>query len=219
MNETHLYGELRELIGNPDVNAVNNRQLRSHLMASLEWLASKLKYGIRTDEKMTLLVAGQVEYPLPRDLGWVMWVSWNGNKLEPASTYGWDAVNNDWRDTTSGSPNSFAINGRKLILNPPPDATAIASDSYLSVRSITSSPGLGAEGALELAELDEQLLLYYAAVRYCASKPSDENKSRSADYMGLINALLPDALARIHHPIEDYQPKWRVKSHRTGGAR
>jgi hypothetical protein len=219
MTEVQLYSDLRELIGGMSVNEVSNRQLRKYLIPASEWLADQLKYSVATDELAIALVADQIDYPLPEAVGWIIWVEWSTNKLDPNTTFGWEHDGLDWRDATSGSPTSFAIEGRKLLLNPPPSATAITTDGFLSMRYFSNSPGINPGGPVALSALDQQVLCLEAAERYLGLHPTEENSARLAYVNRKKTELMKGALARAHNPIEDFQEVTRVKTRRRGGAR
>jgi hypothetical protein len=219
MTEVELYSDLRELIGNPSVNEVSNRQLRKYLTPALEWLADQLKYAVVTDDNAIALTAGQLEYPLPPEVSWIVWVEWDGNKLEPATTQGWERDGLDWRDAASASPTGFAIEGRNLILNPPPASTDVTTDPTLSIRYISSTPGLKPGEQPGLSKLDQQILVLKAASRYLGFHPTPENAQRLGYAEREIAELMRGALARAHNPMEDFAPRFFVKTRRRGGAR
>jgi len=206
------------IIGNPDENDVTNRQLDSHIFPALEWMASELKYSIRTEENL-ILESGVREYPLPDNFAYSIWFEWNTNKLVPSTTYRWERIGTDWRDINASNPAEYAIQGRNIILVPPPSASAISTDSSLAYRYITSSPGMDAGGTPGLGDLDQQLVLYRAAIRYCRSHPTDTNLARVSEYRDELGDLIPAAKRRAENLIEDYYPSIQVHNERFGGAR
>lgn len=219
MTEAELYSEVRELIGNPQVNEVSNRQLRKYLIGACEWLADQLKYAVVTDDSAILLVEDQVEYSLPSELCWIVWVEWNAIKLDPATTYGWEREGTGWRSTTASLPASFAVEGRRLLLNPPPSDDAIDTDSLLSIRYISNTPGLAPGGPPQMGAMDQQALIFKAAHRYCIAHPSDLNNARMVNYDRELSGLMARAKGRATDPVEDLQERFHVKTSRRGGAR
>lgn len=217
MIENEFYSDLRELIGNPNTNAVTNRKLRPYLVYSLEYLAEELEYNVVTSD--IALVADQLEYTLPSDLTHIVWVEWNTNRLEPFTTFGWENDGTDWRDATSNSPTGYAVQGRHLILNPPPSSTAIATSGVVTVRYIGASAGMNAGGTPGLSVLDQRLVVYQAALDYCVANPSDENAARAQGYQMRLTGMWETAKARHRHPIEDQSEGWHIKARRVGGAR
>ena len=219
MTTNELYKHFRILIGNPSKEEVANDELRDHLIASFDWLANKLKYLVRQDNQGVTLVASQIEYPLPKDLLWIIWISWNNEKLTPASQYRWDRDESNFRTITASTPSEYAVQGDKLLLMPPASAAAIVTTPYLVVKSIVTPVVLEAGGPKGLADSDCWLALYKSAVRYLLPRRSDENQARIADYRLEIADLLPVAKARNDFPIDPYEPAWRPNTDRFGAAR
>jgi hypothetical protein len=218
MNRAEMYGELRELIGNPDPNDVTNRQLESMIIPALERLAVELKYFVRTDTTFTL-VEDQLEYILPDDLLSMILVEWNQIRIQPSSIYQWDREGLDYRRIPSSVPKEYAIRSRTLLLGPPASAAAIATDPNLTIQYIASTPGMDGGGTIGLGNLDQQLVLYWAAVRYCRSHPSDENNARMQGYMQEIAEQLPAARKAAQNRSEDYFPHFHPQTDRFRGAR
>lgn len=210
---------MRELCGNVNVNEVSDRQLDSYLTASLTWLAAELKFDIVTDESIGL-TADVAEYALPQDLLFLIWVEYGdpAQRLEPTSPYFMDREGN-WRITPSSSPTRYAVQGRTLILNPAPSATAIATDSTLSWRYIGSGMKLPATGPQGLTDLDQQLLRYDAAVGWLSSRPTEENDARIKAYSAFIARRLPAAKRQHENPEVTHYPQIAVKTYRFGGSR
>jgi len=218
MDILEIYSGIRALIGNPDPNEVTDRELDKHIIPALEWMVAKLKYTIETEEHLPL-VADQQEYIIPRDAAWIIWVEWDFNKLTPSTHYRWERQGIIWRNQASGVPTEFAIQGRRIILLPPPSSSAVSTNPWLIMRYINSTPGLDASGTPQLSDLDQQLVLYRAAVRYLRAHPSDENMARIQGYNDEINDLIPAARDRARQWAEDYYPHMWPHSDRFRGAR
>jgi hypothetical protein len=208
---------------NPSPEEVSDRLLDSCLADALSWLASELKYDIRTNEQIGL-TAGQFEYPLPQDLSHVIWIEWNGKVLDPTSTYLVNATGGSWREQDANATLSeYAIQGRKLILLPPPSAAAITTDPYLSWRYIASGGEMGESGVPGLSDLDLQIARYQAACNWLTDHITAENltvfQAKIAAYTEMIARLLPNAKRRNNSPDVTYFPSWRLDHGRDGAAR
>ena len=59
---------------------------------------SDVIFTVVTDDNAIGLTADQVEYPLPPEVSWIVWAEWDGTKLEPNSTYGWEREGLGWRE-------------------------------------------------------------------------------------------------------------------------
>jgi len=218
MNRAQLYAELRELIGNPDANDVTNKQLDSMLVPALEWLAVKLDYSIYTDTRFQI-IADKGEYLLPQTFGSMIFVEHNSIRLTPSSIFEWQRDGTDYRNSDSGTPREYAIRNRNLVLFPVPATADVTTDPYLTIQYIGSARPLDAGGAPGLSELDCQLLILRAAVRYCRTHPSEENAFKINGYNEEIAELLPAARDRAQNAIEEYEPSLAVEVDRYRGAR
>lgn len=209
----------RRLIGSPDVNDVSDRNLLPDLITALEWLAMELKYLIKEDKVITL-VADQVNYPLPADLLTIIWLSYNNNKVVAASTWMWDRDGTDWRAPASGTPSTFAVQGRELFLNPSPSSAIMAANPVMRLRYVAAPVRIERGGPVGLSEMDARLACYQAAALWCMSHPQDPaNGQRKADYEAWVLGELPKAKQRAHNPIEDFLPGFRPRVGRLGAAR
>lgn len=219
MNEVELYSEFRQLIGNPSVDAVAKRQLQSPLQFALDWLASKLKYNIKTDSKFCTLVAEQQEYLLPGDCAWIDWLEWNDIKLTPMSTDLWDTDKTKWRSEDSGLPREFAVQGRNLILRPNPSATAVSTSNSLTLRYIAAADRMERGEFGQLGKMDQHLIALVAAIRWHRTHPTDTSETTLQELKEERDELLRDAADRALNPITDYNPTLRVFTMRRGAAR
>ena len=221
MTADQLRGTLRLLIGNPTVNEVPALELDHFINPSLVWLASELQMDVIEDDDI-LLVANQIEYPLPRNMAWMIWVEYNHYLLKPTSTY---AVNLNttnvsggtinWRSAEAGTPTQYAIEGRNLILNPPASQDSILGNppflvpgvKYLRWRWIGSADdGLEVSGTPELSDMDQQLVRYDAAIGWLSAHPTDDNTKRIAAYTAEIQRRLPAAKQRWAAPLTSFYP-------------
>lgn len=218
MNRLEIYAALRELIGNPDPNDVSNRQLDAMLVPALEWLAVKLDYAIYTDKTFPLR-AEVIEYSLPPDFGSMIYVEWNTNRLLPSSIYEWQRDRVDYANADAGSLSEYAIRGRTLLLYPSPTSAVVSSDPYLTIQYLGSAAMMDSSGTPQLSNLDQELLVLRAAVRYCRTHPSEENAFKIKEYNEEIMELLPAARDRAQNAIEDYEPSIHVDVDRYRGAR
>lgn len=220
MTTQDLYGNFREVIGSPDPNRITNQRLSTYLVTALEQFAAEMNYLIKEDSDFFLLAADQAEYPLPDEVLSIMWVSWNDLLLDPASTELWDRDGTTWRGATSGDiPQEYAIEGRRLILNPPPTATAITTDPSLTVRYVACQTSIDAAGLPFLSDLDQWLIIYQAAILWCINHASEENALRLQGYQGWIDRQMPGAKRRHENPIKDFEPGFRPQIDRLGAAR
>jgi hypothetical protein len=227
-----LIGKLRRRVGNPTQNEVPDRELQETLSSSLEWLAGYLRFCQVTDLDIPL-VSSQMEYTIPRDCLYMSWVQIGQNLLQPTSTW---AINSgavttqtaqqsrSWLTATPSTPTRYAIEGRELILNPPPSATFVAATPFMSWRYIgtdsiwteQSEVGMGVNGSPGLSALDEDLVMYYAAsewlgMRLVNVKPDQlpPIQAQIAELKDQISRRLPEAKRRWEARISDYLPTAR----------
>lgn len=219
MTQDQLRAELRELIGNPNVTTVNAKQLDSHLIAALEYAASELDFNIVTDANVIGFVADQSEYPLPKSFAKMVWVESDSVRLTATSTYKLEKEGTNYRTSASGTPQNYAIEAGILIFNPPPSSDYITDTASPVIRYIASQNDLPADGVFGLSDLDEQVVLYKAAIRYLRSHPSDENQARIAGYQEELRELIRSAKRRALNPDETFSPNFFVDSQRNGAAR
>ncbi len=218
MTSQQIIARLRTLIGNPNNREVPDRDLAGYIATSLTWLAEELKWDIRTDENIGI-AADQLETPLPPDFTFMIWIEWNDVRLTPSSPWELDREGN-WRSQASGTPSRWAIQGRTLILNPPPDATSITTDGSLSWRYIGSGGTLTSVGVPGLSDLDIQLLCYDAAIDWATVHTTPENQARVQAYTAQVARRLPPAKRRWENATSTYSPQIRPDTTmRTGSAR
>lgn len=219
MNLVEMFSRFREHVGNPGVDAVSERQITEYVTDAFYWLADQLQQTYTADQTTLQLVAGQFEYPLPDNVSQVVRVDWNDQPLTPASTYKWDREETPWRHGTAGRPAEFAIEGRRLILYPPPDAGNIATAGYLHYRYLAATSGLDEGGAPGVVHNDQVLAVCYAALLYLRARPTEENLPRQQGLEKTVKEWLAGALRRAHTPSLRYEPQVSVMTRRQFPAR
>lgn len=224
MDLDDLRSSLRYRIGNPPRDgegAVNDRTLDEFLYRGLEWLAGEFGFSITTSTTGITLVAGTQEYTLPADCAEIIWVEHNTKRLTPKSTFQWDREGNDWRDVTDGTPTEFAVEGRKIIFSPAPDATAVSDDSTPDFRYFATAPALSSSGIDRLGDQEHILAVYWAGWQYSLLHASEDpafNSRAKANEAALMQGVA-QAQRRWHERIADYRPTYGVRTRRQGGAR
>jgi hypothetical protein len=213
-----LYGQIRRLCG-ASVNELPDSELLNYVVPSITWLAEQLKFDIRRDEHVGIS-ADQLEVPLPSDLLWFISVEYNDLLLDPTSAYLLEKEGGNFRTVSSGTPTRYAVRGRNLILNPPADSTAIATDSTLTWTYIGSGGRLPETGIPGLSESDEMLIRYDSAINWLVAHPTDENRLKVGDYQKQVDRRLPEAKRRWERPQQTYYPQLQMNTRsRFGGAR
>jgi hypothetical protein len=223
---------MRRRIGQPSQNEVPDRELQETLSSSIEWLAGYLRFCQVTDLEIPL-AANQMEYQIPRDALLFSWVLIGQNLLQPTSTW---AINSSavttqtsqqsrsWLTAVPGTPSRYAIEGRELILNPPPSATFVATTPVMAWRYIGTGSlwteqneiGMGVNGSPGLSTLDEDLVMYYAAAEWLGMRlvnaPADRIpgiQAQIAELKDQISRRLPESKKRWELRIQDYAPTSR----------
>lgn len=190
----------------------------SYANASLTWTAAQLKMNIREEPNIGL-VTDEHNYRLPQDCLWVIYASWNSNKLTPASVYKWDRDGTNWRSSTSTDVlQEYAVLGRQIILNPAPAAGAITTDAFLRLRYIAGAT-LSNEDQLELNDMACWVAIYKAAVMYLRAHPSDQAQAMIQGMNEDLSEFLLQAKRQSFEPIETYSPGFRPLTERRSGAR
>jgi hypothetical protein len=155
-------------------------------------------------------------------MAWLIWVEYNHFILKPTSTYAMNLNTTNvstgvtpWRSAASGTPTQYAVEGRNLILNPPPSAASIAgSAGQAGVTNIrwrwigSSDDGLEVTGTPELSDMDQQLVRYDAAIGWLSAHPTPENSQRIAAYTAEIQRRLPAAKQRWAAPLTSFYPSF-----------
>lgn len=218
---------MRKRIGNPDLRDAPDRELTDFLQHAYEWAAAEFDLVVTTDTTTLALVADTQEYTYPSDLLVVLWVEWNGSRLTPKTVFEWDRSGVDWRGAESGTPREFALQGRKLILYPKPNAAAVASDSAATVRYYAQGGALATSStaATPLGEGDQQLVVERAAWAWNSLRAGDEKPvgpaaaARARANEAAFTQLLVQAKRRWHQQIAAHQSPLAVTTRRNGAAR
>ncbi len=195
-------------------------------------MAGYLKNIVVLDQDIPMQ-ANEPRIELPRDLLYMMWVQLSNTLLTPTSTYAINSgavttqtsqTSGSWLTATPGLPNRYAIEGRELILNPPPTAAVIAQTPFLTWRYMgtgtvwteQSEIGLGVGGQPGLSALDEDLLMYYAAQEWISGRLINMKaeqlpaaQAQIAELEKQIARRLPEAKRRWMTRIDDYLPTSR----------
>lgn len=211
--------EVRRLSGNPNYRAVDDTDFRRAVESSLEWLAGQLEYEVRTDAQGIALTAETQEYGLAPNVRQVFWVEWNGARLEPSSTWDWDRRGIDWRNAASGNPTEYAVEGRRLVLYPKPDSTAVSTDGAVTFRYLSSPDLQGEHGNLMLGDTEWWLIAYKAADEWLALHPSEQNAPRQAFCANEWRTRLPDAKRRARNMVAEWTDRVHVFTRRGSAAR
>lgn len=220
MNEIEMYATLRDLIGNPKIDAVPNRQLLIYMTSGLERLAERLEYEVVDDSASVTFLAGTYTYSVPQTMLQLIHVEWNGGKLLPSSIYEWDRTGKDWRNVSANFPTEYAVQGRELIFYPKPSAAAVTADSAPTLRYIKATPGMTTSGPTGLGDGDHRLACLEAAIEYCVAKINEDGMAARAQALSVRAAeRWRDAMNRAHRPIKTHSPEIRVRTNRRGAAR
>jgi hypothetical protein len=198
---------------------VPDSRLLENILPALNVLAAELDYVIVDDADIMGLTANQAAMALPEDLAFILSVDWNSTTLTPNSMYAWERDNTTWRETTAGSPSEYVVQGRMLILNPPPSSTAVTTDPYLRLRYIASSPGMTATGTPGLSALDQELVVLEASVRYCYTHPNERTLARVVGLEKLRDRAMAGARRRAQRAVRGFHPRFGVHVTRDPGAR
>lgn len=219
MNYNQTVSMVRRMIGQPTVRDVDNKVLWDHITDAQLDLSAILEYQITTFDQGIRLVAGQQEYGLPAEVLYLLWAEWNDGRLTPNDPATWDNQGNDWRQATASIPNEYAVERRRLILNPPPSSGAITTDPYLVLRAITSIPGLADIGITDMPDVDIRLACAMGAIAWLAQHPSDENSARAQHCVSVRDPLLQQAKGRINHEIKPHHQGFQPLIYRRGTPR
>jgi hypothetical protein len=217
MTLAQLYAGIYDLIGT-NIREVPPGDLDGFILSSLSWLASELKFDIRTEENIGI-EADQRELILPSDFGWLLWLEWNGTRLDPVSLSAGNRDGDNWHTLDSGTLREYAIQGRRLVLLPPADSDSIDTSATLSWRYIAIPTSLSPSGIPGLSEADQQLVRFDSAIQWLGAHPSEVSAAKIQAYTAEINRRLPAAKRRAEAPIESYAASFVPFHGRQGGAR
>lgn len=219
---------LRERVGRPSIDEVNDRRLLSFLNSALEWLAAEFQYN------STVATLGidenDYEHPLGVGVAEVLWVKHGTKTLEPASIALWVRDGIDWRNSTAGQPEQYAFEAGTLWLYPQPDATAADTDltyGYLPAApeidtDTSQSPGNTTATPL-LSSANQGLLVWKAAEEYFSATITPENMGqRNLQIQACVKQVadrLGNARRQVKHGARSSGPRPSVFSRHGGAAR
>lgn len=169
---------LRERVGAPDLDRTTQRKLSGYFASALEWLASEFGSKIVTITGGITLTADTYRYPLPRDAFEILWLEWDGTRLDRGSTGGWNRDRRNWRTAISGTLSEWATEGSTLLLFPPPSSDALLTSSVLDLSYIAGGLSLQPDGVPGFSDLDMWCCVFKAADEYLGMHPSEENAAR-----------------------------------------
>ncbi len=199
---------------------VTDREISHFITSALHWFNSETGGHVPTTSTSAVtIVAGTYSYTLPTDCLKVVRAEWNETKLEASSIATWQRDGINFSNNDGANPTEFAVLGRTLYLYPTPTATSVSTDSTVTLiyRSSTVGPTSGA--LTGLTQPDLMIVAAYAARSYTLTHPTRESKERASGLTQLIAEWLPDAKRRARNMIEDYYPRLKSISYRTGGYR
>lgn len=223
-----LRSEFRKRIGNPDVREAPDRDLDSFLQRAWEWVAGELDLSVTTDTSTLALTADTMELALPSDLLIILFVEWNGVRLKGSSVFEWDRAGVDWRGAASvDTLREYAVQGRKLILYPPPSSDAVTTDSAMTVRYYTQGAALASSSAAapSLGEGDQMLVVERAAWQWNMLRAGEPKPlgtaamSRAQANQASLAQLMIQAKRRWQIQVIDAQPGITFRTRRTGAPR
>lgn len=214
MTDLEALAQLRVRIGDPSKNEVSNETLRMFFTSALQRLAHELKWNV--PPATTITVAAQdYAVPLPDDLMWLLWVEANNLRLQPDSANRLILDSFSWRDQQPGTPSRYVIQGRTLILIPPP-----ASDTEFTFSYIANSDGLQPGGITALPDADFQCAIYDAAIEFLSMFPGDtpEAQQKRTVLMTMNKTFYEREIANSRER-RDSQAYFAQKALQVGGRR
>ncbi len=223
-----LCGGMRKRIGNPDIREAPDRELSDFLQHAWEWVAAELDLSVTTDTTTLALTADVMELALPSDALILLFVEWNGVRLKGSSVFEWDRAGVDWRGSASVDVlREYAVQGRKLILYPPPSSTAVSTDSALTVRYYAQGATLATSStaAPSLSEGDQMLVVERAAWQWNMLRSGEQPPlgqaalARANANQASLSQLLPQAKRRWQTQVIDAQPGISYRTRRMGAPR
>lgn len=220
MTRSQIHARVRRYIGGVDVNTITSEALEEFIEGAMFWLAGVIEeFEVVETDQAIALAASQRDYPLPLDCSEMILVQWNETRLRASSTNEWDRNGTQWRTSEAATPSEYAIQGRRLWLNPPPSADAITTDGTLTLRYIACPGEMGVSGPVQLPPLAHDLLCYEAAYRWLGTHPGEENLARMEFCKGQIARLLPQARRQSQGPSQEHAPRFWPGTYRRGSAR
>ena len=207
MDEAEIFSNLRSRIGNPTPNEYSDIDLQKTMEPHLCWFASEM--GMPIIPALTLpLTADEYSIALPQDCDQLLWVEWNGKRLEPASINRWVRDGVTWRQDASNEPRSYAVQDRKIILNPPPSSDAISTDANLTIAYVGVTAELSATGIAGLTDGDLWCVILRTAADFLGLHPGKndqetaQRKSLLTTNLAMFSDMIKQAKARRQMPVK-----------------
>lgn len=231
MNYNELLVDLREKVGRPGIDDVNDRRLLTFLTSAIDFMAAELQWPIKTNTAGIGFSADQYEYPLSDDsldgeIAEILWVRYNGKLLEPASIAQWVRDGVDWRDATSGSPDQWAFEGLTLYVYPPPSSSVVSDDAAPEIGYIEASPSLdtsATNATTYLTPAAHGCLVWKAAEEYFTATIDKDNLGQRNLQIQAAAKQVADRLNNlkrmVKHGARSSGPKPSVFSRHGGAAR
>jgi hypothetical protein len=217
-----ILANVREQCGKLTLDQVSDADLHRQVKRAFNWAADRWQSLFATQDYGVLLVEDQFRYPLPPNFLHLVLVEHNNERLTPASVHQWQRDGVDYRNATSGTPRQFAVQGRQLLLYPPPSDDAITDDGFVALNYVRSL--VGAE-LPDWADLDLDVVEYKAAVYWLGVNPGRDEPTQKArgvllqTNQAFLEERLIQADRRQANAIQDFNPGSAVWSRRSGGAR
>lgn len=179
MTKAQLRRQLRLRIGNPTKDEVSDDQLDGFLQAALEALNRRAEVAWADITSITT-ESGTQEYALPANVVRVEWVEYGTTMLGESSQEELRARYSDFRNATAGTPTTYVIYDRKILLYPKPNGA-----QTLRIRAVVTPADIPDGGPTELATQDHRTLVLWAAAEYHASVG---DPARAPVFFNLFNA-------------------------------
>jgi hypothetical protein len=214
MDDLTFYSRLRAQLGDPKPR-VENRDLATVALPALEWLAAELECRVIPDAEVGLTEDAHT-YPLPEDCARLLWIEHNSLRLTASSVAKWVRDRVDWRNADSATPLEFAVQGRSLVLYPPPGADAVEDDGALTLSYLGFSPGMSGAGVPGFTDADLMCAVYRAAWHWLGMNPGSEAAEvalravRRATALELLMQELPQAKRRHEMPVQTRTKRFKV---------
>jgi len=154
----------RDLTNEQDTNIVTAAQVDQQISLGQEALNDLIGYFIKDDTSTIALVNGTQEYTLPADCLEVLHATWNNTFLKEETL---DEARRNYTNWLSASASatleSYVLYGRKLLLIPKPNATAVSSDGFVDLRYVATPTAYATTAFDGLASQHHAIPIYYAA--------------------------------------------------------
>jgi hypothetical protein len=217
-----ILANVREQCGKLTLDQVSDEDLHRQVKRAFHWACDRWQTLFTTQPQAVALTEDGFRYPVPENFLHMVLVEHNGKRLTPSSVHQWQRDGADYRNAASGYPQEFAIQGRQLLIYPPPSEDALDDDGFLTLNYVRCT--VGAE-LPDWADLDLDAVEYKAAVYWLGVNPGKDEvtqKTRSVllqTNSAFLEERLVQADRRHANAIQDFYPGAAVWSRRSGGAR